>query len=199
MKTNNRFADTGEALTDVATHFIVSCPECDGKAIIEKSKDQWNLKCTSCFHGEKPGHWHGGMIVFASVKCRECNTPIHRSAPTNRQWKKIMLRCNSCGDECEYEAHLSTLPVHDGLMTDPVFGLPLWLQSEFRDDLLWAYNYDHLKMLERYVAAKLRERGINPKNSIRKNSSMMSQLPAFITKGKNRKELMKVIEELQGK
>ena len=199
MKLNDRFADTGVALIDVADHFIVQCPECDGKAIIRREKDVWKLKCTACFHVEKPGHWYGGMTLFASVKCRECNAQIRRSTPTNRQWKKIMLRCDACGDECEYEAHISTHPIHDGLMTDPVFGLPLWLQDNFREDIFWAYNYDHLTLLKDYISAKIRERGNSPRNTIRKNSSMMSRLPAYMMKAGNRKELLKIIDELQVK
>ena len=199
MKSQERFVDTGDALTDMATQFIVHCPECGGKAIIQPEKDTWKLKCSSCFHVEKKGHWYGALTVFASVKCRECNASISRSAPSNGHWKKIMLRCNQCGDECEYDAHVSTHPIHDGFMTDPVFGLRLWLQDNFRDDIFWAYNYDHLTLLKDYISAKLRERGISPRNTIRKNSSMISRLPAFIRKAGNRKELLKLIEELETK
>ena len=199
MKLHERFADTGVALADVADHFVVQCPKCDSKAIIRREGDKWKLKCLSCFHVEQPGHWYGGLTVFAAVKCRECNAPLRRSAPTNGQWKKIMLRCPECGDECEYDAHLSTYPIHDGMMTDPVFGLPLWLQTNFRGEIFWAYNYDHLDLLGQYISTKHRERGIDPLNTIRKNSSMMSRLPEFMKKAGNREGLKKLIDELQQK
>lgn len=197
MKQPERFADTGEALTDMATHFVVHCPKCDGKALINHFEDSFRLTCTKCFHVERPGHWYSAMTAYASVKCRECNSPIRRSAPTDGTWKKILLRCGVCGDESEYEAHFSKHLIKNGLMCDPEFGLPLWLQERFREEIFWAYNYNHLGLLAEYIRAKLRERGINPRNSIRKNSSMMSRLPAFIRKAGNREELLKVIEMLQ--
>jgi len=85
-------------------------------------------------------------------------------------------------------------------MTDRVFGLPLWLQKEFRDELFWAYNYEHLTVLRDYIAAKLRERGINPySNTIRKNSTLISRLPVFIKKAGNRDDLLKLIAYLTEK
>ena len=80
-------------------------------------------------------------------------------------------------------------------MCDPVFGLKLWLQKPFGDELFWAYHYEHLQLLEHYVRAKLRERGIDNKGS--KNSLMFSRLPTFITKAGNREEVLKIINALQ--
>jgi hypothetical protein len=47
------------------------------------------------------------------------------------------------------------------------------------------------------VEARLRERGIDPRNSIRKNSAMVSRLPAFIKKAGNREALLGMIGELE--
>jgi len=197
MSDQDRFADPGTILSELATHFIVHCPKCNGKALINPHEDTWRMTCTSCFHVEKPGHWYGSMTAYVSVKCRECRNLLKRTASVDGQWKKLKMKCEQCGDECEYEAHLSKHAIHHGLMTDPVFGLPLWLQKNVGDDLFWAYHYDHLSLLEQYVRAKLRERGIDNKSS--KNSLMFSRLPAFITKAGNREEILKLIRELQGK
>ena len=82
-------------------------------------------------------------------------------------------------------------------MCDPVFGLPLWLQKTFGENLFWAYNTKHLDLLEQYVGAKLRERGINNKGT--KNSLMFSRLPEFIKIAKNREAILKIIHGLQVK
>jgi len=197
MSDQDRFSDPGTILSELATHFVVHCPKCNGKALINPHEDTWRLTCTSCFHVDKPGHWYGSMTAYVSVKCRECRNLLTRTASVDGQWKKLKMKCEQCGDECEYEAHLSKHAIHHGLMTDPVFGLPLWLQKNVGDDLFWAYHYDHLSLLEQYVRAKLRERGIDNKSS--KNSLMFSRLPAFITKAGNREEILKLIRELQGK
>ena len=195
MSDQDRFADPGTILSQLATHFIVHCPKCNGKALINPQEDTWRLTCTACFYVEKPGHWYGSMTAYVSVKCRECRNLLTRSASVDGQWKKLKIKCDQCGDECEYEAHLSKHAMHNGLMTDPVYGLPLWLQKAVGDDLFWVYHYDHLSLVEQYVRAKLRERGIDNKGS--KNSLMFSRLPTFITKAGNREEMLKLILDLQ--
>lgn len=192
----DRFADTGSELRDFATHFVVHCPSCEGKAHISP---EGRLTCTACFHVAQAGRWHGAATAVVQVKCRECRNPIFRSAPWSGQWKKLGGRCEKCGDDCEYEASITRHPYCDGKMTDPVYGLPLWLQAGFRGDVFWAYNYDHLDELKHYIAAKLRERGIAPRNTIRKNSAMVSRLPEFIKKASNRDDLLKCIGELEKK
>ncbi|MBK9982654.1 MAG: hypothetical protein IPP15_09540 [Saprospiraceae bacterium] len=197
MNPDDRFADPGVSLYDLATHFIVHCSKCDGKAQVLPFNGSWKLTCSKCFHVELPGHWYGAMTAYVSVKCRECHQPISRSAEVSGEWAKLKVKCEECRDECEYEAQISRHYIHHGLMCDSVFGLPLWLQKEFRSDLFWAFNYEHLNLLEQYVRAKLRERGIENKGS--KNSLMFSRLPTFITSAKNRGEILKLIEEMQKK
>lgn len=188
-----RFADPGLTTYELATHFVVHCPRCQGKALIHPDQ---HLTCTACFYVEQPGHWYGAMTASVAVKCRECHAPIRRTAPSDGQWQKLSTRCDACGDTCEYAAHLSKFPMHQGLMTDPIYGLPLWLQRDFRGDLFWAFNYDHLEVLRQYIGAKLRERGILPRNSWSKNRSMVGRLPAFIKKAANREALLKLIGQM---
>ena len=197
MKTDHpRFADPGLALNDLATHFVVHCPKCAGRAHIDRDQ---RLSCTACFHVEQAGHWYGSSTAYVSVKCRECHAPIQHSAPWDGVWKKLGTRCLACGDTCEYEASITKHALHQGQMTDPVFGLPLWLQKEFRGDLFWAYHHEHLDLLRQYIGAQLRERGITPRNTIRKNSAMLSRLPTFMTKAGHRAALLKLIAQLQEK
>lgn len=192
----DRFADTGSELRDFATHFVAHCPKCQGKAHISP---QGRLTCTACFHVELPGRWYGAATAVVQVKCRECHAPISRTGPWDERWKKLAVRCERCGDNCEYEASITKHPYRDGKKTDPVFGLPLWLQAEFRGEALWAYNYEHLAELKQYIGARLRERGIEPRNTIKKNSAMASRLPAFIKKASNREDLLKCIDSLEKK
>jgi hypothetical protein len=57
-------------------------------------------------------------------------------------------------------------------------------------DILWAYNREHLKFLEDYVSAALREREPNM------NASLVSRLPAWIKEAKNKGNVIKAIREL---
>ena len=195
MRTDERFADPGVSLYDLATHFIVRCPKCDGKAQVLPFDGSWKLTCSKCFHVELPGHWYGAITAYVSVKCRVCHHSLSRKSEVNGEWAKLKVKCDECGDVCEYEATLSRHSMNHGLMCDNIFGLPLWLQQEFRSDLFWAFNYEHLHLLEQYVRAKLREKGIHNKGS--KNSLMFSRLPTFITSAKNREEILKLMDELR--
>ncbi len=201
MHDPTRFADPGLVLSELATHFVVHCPKCAGRALInpinDKSPRTFRLTCTACFHVEMPGHWYGAMTAFVSVKCRECHAPLQRSAPWDGRWKQLAMHCDQCGDDCLYDAQLYQQSMYEGHMTDSVFGLPLWLQKDFRGNLLWAFNYEHLTLLRQYIGAKLRERGVSPRTSLRKNSAMLSRLPAFKTKAANREALLKLIAQLE--
>ena len=198
MKNNSRYADTGVALYELTTHFVVHCPKCKGKALVKSKAEGQKLVCTNCFHVEEPNqHFYGYQTAHVVVKCRNCHNSIRRDADWDSKWKKLRTECDNCGDICEYEAKIQHHYLHNGLMTDPVFGLPLWLQKTYKSDILWAYHYEHLAILEDFIAAKLRERGIEPRNTIKKNSSMISRLPAFISKASNREDLLKLIQELR--
>ncbi len=197
MSGPERFADTGVALADMATHFIVHCPKCDGRANILPHEGSWRLTCEKCFHVEKPGHWYGSMTAYVSVKCRQCHQRITRSAEADQRFTTLMVTCEHCGDACAYEATFTKHHLHKGMMCDPIFGLPLWLQKTIGEDLFWAYHSEHLALVEQYVRAKLRERGIHNKGS--RNSLMFSRLPRFITSGKNRENILKAINELKVK
>jgi len=78
---------------------------------------------------------------------------------------------------------------------DPYFLLPLWYQSRFGNENLWAYNKEHLEIIEKHVGAELRERH----NSESYNGSLGSRLPKWISSAKNRKYLLKTIKRLKEK
>lgn len=192
---NSRFADAGHSLADFSTHFLVHCPRCQGRALVRAGDHR--LVCTVCHHSETPGRWYGAWRLTVSRRCTVCGQPGRRSLETSRLQAKLSLRCDDCGDEREYRASASQLHWHEGRVTDAVFGLPLWLQAEFRGEPFWAFNTEHLAYLRAYVGARLRERGILPRNTIRKNSSLASRLPAFLKKAGNRDALLRLFDELE--
>jgi len=98
------------------------------------------------------------------------------------------LRCRACGfgkDEF-FSEFLFGGPV------DPFFRLPLWLQAGCRGHVLWAYNVQHLDLLESWVAARLRERRAVPGSL-----SMLARLPAWVTSAKNRDDVLRAIHRMR--
>lgn len=117
------------------------------------------------------------------------------------------LICTKCG----YNKHLAEKPdsvLHSspykiitgkyviiGGAIDPFFHLPLWLTINCCDNLLWAYNYEHLNFLKTHVEAKLRERNTQEMS----NKSLGSRLPKWMISKKNRETILKALTQLQNK
>ena len=94
---------------------------------------------------------------------------------------------------CPHRAEKRGGAVSIGASCDWYFGLPLWLQVECGVETLWAYNEKHLEFIEKYVAAKLRERAPHV------NKSLASRLPQWIVSAKNREEVLRAVGKLKGK
>jgi hypothetical protein len=82
-----------------------------------------------------------------------------------------------------------------GAPLDPYFHLPVWYQSEFSGETLWAYNTEHLDFLAAHVGAKLRER-----NGFQFNvKSIGARLPRWMTAADNREAVLKAMAKLKEK
>ncbi len=69
-----------------------------------------------------------------------------------------------------------------------------WFSESFKGQLFWAVNNEHLEYLEKFISAKLRQRG---KESY--GMMLVDKLPKFIKNKKNRDELLKLISRLKNK
>jgi len=75
------------------------------------------------------------------------------------------------------------------------FHLPVWLQTDFSGEILWAYNLEHLDFLAAHIGAKLRER-----NGFQfRVRSIGARLPRWMTSAGNREAVLKAIEKLREK
>ncbi|MBK9109490.1 MAG: TFIIB-type zinc ribbon-containing protein [Saprospiraceae bacterium] len=150
--------------------------------LYQLAKDIW-VVCPQC---EKraiidTGGFHSFEKTSHTIKlvCSHCGhnkyleNVIHRIDPKQKQGKVLIF----------------------GEPIDPFFHIPLWLQSEFEGNILWAYNLEHLQLLEEHVGAKLRER--NQQNfNVR---SLGARLPKWMTAAHNREAILKQIQKLKAK
>jgi hypothetical protein len=168
-----RFRDPAERLWRFAQEILVRCPRCNGRAVV-------------VVH---PNHREGPR-----------NVVVWLVAPRR-------LSCPGCGYTDEWLPRPAARGDRDWLFTkggpfavpylsgpdDPYFGLPLWLQRPCCGGrVLWAYNAAHLEFLERYVAARLRER--HPYTG---SGSLVERLPAWIKAARNRDEVLAAIHALR--
>ena len=165
MKT--KFNAYEKTLYEFLSDIYVVCPKCENQAIV-RSK----------------GHLRDLEEKEIKLICTKCGMNKYYSETPIDKW-------TSERSGIEYEMRNLII----GTNIDPYFRLPLWLQKEMPDGLLWAYNYEHLDFLENHVSAELRNR----ENSPMRNKSLGSRLPKWMTSKKNRTEILNGIEKLKQK
>lgn len=162
-------------------HTLVHCPRCDGMAVRRVAR----VTCGSCAYTSdlkrepKVERVEPPQIVM----CPECN----RYVGTYREDLRLQrLHCRGCDWTRE--------PVLRHPQVGPTWELlpRLWLETTFRGERLWAENEQHLRFLEEYVAAGVRET-----DSV--NSTIASRLPAWIKSGKNREDLLRALAKLRSR
>ena len=138
---------------------------------------------------------NGPIIIFpANGHCSKCGSDLMgKNRVVKKYQSKMKVRCEVCQHEQFYKTRFTEIQANDEQATDPYLGLPLWLQVPVGDNILWAYNYDHLELLKNYVSAKLREAQSGGKNSL------IWKLPNFIRVAKNRDKILKAISRLEKK
>lgn len=143
------------------------------------------------------------------VVCPGCSDKAIVKKAENHSEKTAKVVCAKCGfnkvlaDKPSAVLYTSNKNVIKGsymlvgASVDPFFNYPLWLMEYVGEELLWAYNYEHLEFLRQHVEAKLRER--NDQEPFYMNQSLGSRLPKWMTSKNNRDAVLKAIERLKKK
>lgn len=132
------------------------------------------------------------MLDEFLVRCPRCQRSarvfsLGEPKPTLFGPKRLV--CANCGYSKDWKKSAVCL----GSPVDAYFRQPLSLQTPCSGHTLWAYNEKHLKYLEDFIRANLRER--TPGHT----RSMASRLPAWMKSAKNREDVLKGIERLKQK
>jgi len=146
--------------------------------------------------GDRTWSWYSDVLVF----CPRCNERalVHRAGDAAYSARLV---CDSCS---LVEQRNERFPIYYGRPVDPFFGFPLWLQAQFRNHVLWAYNREHAELLLEFVAANLRERApdVPPGSRSDDRSETMTMIetqPKWIKAAKNRESLVALLYELLAK
>ncbi|MET7438156.1 hypothetical protein ACWERY_01075 [Streptomyces sp. NPDC004082] len=146
-------------------------------------------------------HTKYDFVEHVLVRCPKCAGIAHVTpavaAPMHTVpslFARRRLVCRACGLSREVGGGGFRLFRGRGEATDPYFGLPLWLQTETRHGRIWAYNPEHLAVIRNFVQAPLRERA--PWDAPGKKLTLVARLPTWVKKGKNRDEVLRVIDRL---
>lgn len=124
------------------------------------------------------------------VACPSCGQPAWAKSLSD----SARLVCGSCGLFRETGEGQACSPVFGpGEVRDSWFGARLWLQADVAGHLLWAANWQHLLLIQRYVASGTRSRA----EFTQFGRAIGQQLPRWLVSGKNRDALLRTIARLQ--
>ena len=140
------------------------------------------------------------FVLEVAVECPRCRkealVQTDRFPPSTDSGKEPRLTCIQCGYN-----QLFSEKIHEnnqisfilGEPVDPFFHLPLWLQLRCGDEWLWAYNREHLRVLETHIRQLVRSRNGLPV----RNNSIGSRLPRWMMAAKNREMVLDAIRRMQ--
>jgi hypothetical protein len=128
--------------------------------------------------------------------CPSCNAKAF-VLPAQPETEAVRVVCHACGFADEADGTARRYGWSAEHPTDGYFGLDLWLQVRCVGHTLWAFNRRHLDVLERYVAATLRERQRTDEGW--RNASLVSRLPRWMTSGAHREDVLSALAALREK
>lgn len=136
------------------------------------------------------------FINHIYIQCPKCS---NRAEVISDAKDKVHTRmtCVHCGMNQQWTMDDNLKSILVGSPVDCYFRYPVWLQYPLGENMLFAYNYEHLAFLENFITARLRERSKDQHGW--RNSSIQSKLPAWILSAKNRIKVLKAIEKLKKK
>jgi len=190
----NRFKDKNHLIWNFTKKILVHCPNCNKQATVTDEEGcDVKLFCPSC-HLCKTNN-RKCYSINQNVRCSNCgkiNYLYEEEIPKKTKVRTITCSCNHIEQfQPKYQEIIVSGVAKDG--TDFYFNAKLWLSKSFKNEIFWAFNYEHLAYLKKYIEAKLRER------NNRTHKTMLEVLPPFIKSAKNRDELLKIIAVLERK
>ena len=128
------------------------------------------------------------------VKCQNCLSMAQVSVDLSDEITdpEVSFSCVKCGQSKKRSGKTASL----GGPYDVFFRFPLWLQTEFQNKTLYAYNEPHLNWLINYVSAEIRERNLSKDGGYR-NRSLSSRIPKWMKESKNREGILKALFKLK--
>ncbi|ANP51957.1 hypothetical protein AVL59_22415 [Streptomyces griseochromogenes] len=141
-----------------------------------------------------PGREPYAFLVDAVlVHCPGCGgqARIARLSSETYWWSPRRLTCAGCGLSRMNHGKVLSFAGRVAEPTDPWFGLPLLLKARTRHGYVWAYNHEHLTLIQRFVQATLRERA--PWYDMNAKMTALARLPRWMVKAGNRDEILRAI------
>lgn len=154
---------------DFISKIDVFCPKCAAKAVVIGGKPYVNIR------------EYESEVRFSCYVCGYALRYTDLAKPT--------IFTNSKGIPVK-----SNILYHNAPF-DPYFTFPVYYEIETKFGDIWAYNLEHLQVIETYIGDKIRSRNGIPSQ----NNSIASRLPQWVKSAKNREYLLKTIQRFKEK
>ncbi|MBK8089609.1 MAG: hypothetical protein IPK31_17715 [Chitinophagaceae bacterium] len=159
MDLNSRTDKSFKNLATFADEVLVACPHCNHRANVYAEQGEYTVpfstkskaifRCNNCYKSLDENLWYGPIIISpANSNCGYCGSILKFSKKVNKFQDKIEVKCQTCEQEKKYDVHYTLTYANSKQATDPYFGLQLWLQIPVDENVLWAYNFEHLDYLK---------------------------------------------------
>ncbi|TGL75985.1 hypothetical protein [Leptospira yasudae] len=194
----DRIQEKYVGLFDYSNLILVQCPKCKHKAEVLNESEFRNNRKVHCNHcgfikTEEDNYWNGTYMLVAQ-RCPVCgNRHFYRKSNVKLKSTKEVIKSVSCS-KCQKTSKVKLdliREVSTYKVTDPYFGLSLWLQKTVNNHTLWFYNYEHLQDIKEYIQAGLREKIPDNKRT------MFTKLPKWIKSAKQREKIIESIVQLE--
>lgn len=169
---------------------LVRCPKCGGDALLRDMRGEYRLACNRCHFSElRSGR---KSLMAAQGCCISCKRWFNLRLPsTQSTYPCVKVEC----PHCQMAQTAEVRSVGDDSV-NPLDGLSLYLQAQYRGHTIWALNRAHLNYLIAYVEAGLREKYVYHDiygNFYNLSSGQAQSLPCWIKTAKNRAGLLRVL------
>lgn len=145
-----------------------------------------------------------GQMQYVLVVCPRCHAcariTVRLGATTHPDcFTPRRVVCPACSYVKEWEGGGLHYDWYASPMRDCWFGLPLWLQTRCCGHVLWAYNREHLYIMEQYVAAHLREQEPNARGRRIgwRSKTLVNRLPEWMIVAGHRRAVLHAIKKLK--
>ncbi|WP_407482332.1 hypothetical protein [Elizabethkingia meningoseptica] len=175
---------------------LVVCPEC-GKDAVVKGRSGCDcstvLECRHCNLRKTRADMEFYKAIV-KLHCPACGNFIHYEQENLKSKPEHMpVKCNECDSvfqiQPKTEKYLLNYGIEDQhLACDSVFGCSFYFQEDFKGNLFWAKNMEHLLEMENYISSELRTR-------LPYRMRMVERLPTFIKEAKNRDAILKILQK----
>lgn len=197
-----RFHDVPYHTFSFWTDMMVVCPMCGkaGTVRFDKERGTAVFRCESCY-AKKETLPCGSYAFEVTAQCTSTGRHFRKPVSGGKiHGEKVRIKCPYCAEIVI--GNVSDKRSRQVVLTDirhaedPYFHYPLYFQADYRGNIIWALNREHLQYLIDYLSADLRMAPSDIGQTLRSQSD---RLPAFMKTAKNRDGIVKLLTKLQEK